>query len=179
MNKFGHVTITKNLIRGMDLKRRHRFCLTFGSILPDILVYTYAGGHRRSSTQEMVFGKMKKLARSGRRDCLSFLRLGYILHYVEDYFTYPHNDWFTHGTKRHFSHECRLAICAWDHRRRPLPPDVCRPMPVSALPGYIVRLHGHYAAGRPCIARDYHYIRRAGAVLLISYLWDWENFPAA
>ena len=43
MNKLGHLTATGLLAQ--ELPRRYRFFLKLGSLLPDLLVFTYVGGH--------------------------------------------------------------------------------------------------------------------------------------
>ena len=43
MDKIGHLVMTKSLAG--NIHRAHKTALLFGSILPDLLVYTYINGH--------------------------------------------------------------------------------------------------------------------------------------
>ena len=43
MDKIGHLVMTKSL--SGNIHRAHKAALLFGSILPDLLVYTYLEGH--------------------------------------------------------------------------------------------------------------------------------------
>ena len=89
MDKIGHLVMTKSL--SGNIHRAHKAALLFGSILPDLLVYTYLEGHTWEATFEQITKQMKALEAKGRGGSFSYLKLGWILHYVEDYFTYPHN----------------------------------------------------------------------------------------
>ena len=50
MNNLGHLTATGLLAQ--ELPRRYRFFLKLGSLLPDLLVFTYVGGHNWDSTRD-------------------------------------------------------------------------------------------------------------------------------
>lgn len=92
MNKKGHLLTTDfalhNCSRILD---KHKMWLKLGSILPDFFLHTMVIGHKWDVTLDNIAVKMKKLWKTGKMDSFSFLRLGYLLHYIEDYFTYPHN----------------------------------------------------------------------------------------
>lgn len=89
--------------------RLHGLALKLGSIMPDVLLYTYVSGHKYDTTAEKVAGNLAELKRAGSwtvRDCF---RLGYNLHFLEDYFTYPHNSHFEGGFIAHCLYEHRLS----------------------------------------------------------------------
>lgn len=107
MNKRGHLQITGQLF--IDAIEPYRFWLLLGSILPDLLFYTYLTGHTWKTSFIKLQQKMTYLAQHGRNNRRSCLCLGYMLHYIEDYFTYPHNQTF-HGTLReHCRYEEELS----------------------------------------------------------------------
>lgn len=87
MDKIGHLVMTKSL--SGNIHRAHKAALLFGSILPDLLVYTYLEGHTWEATFEQITKQMEALEAKGRGGSFSYLKLGWILHYVEDYFTLP------------------------------------------------------------------------------------------
>lgn len=68
-----------------------------GSILPDILVHTYIKKHTWKSSFDNTVNRIQKLEEKGKNSRYSFLKLGYVLHYVEDFFTYAHNSIFEGG----------------------------------------------------------------------------------
>ena len=106
MNKYGHVTVTKRLTP--KLKKRHDFALRLGSIMPDILLHTYIKGHTWDSSYNKVSRRLQRLERHGRMNCFSFLSLGYALHYIEDYFTFPHNSWYPEPMSEHVLYEIKF-----------------------------------------------------------------------
>lgn len=97
MQKRGHILVTKKLI---PLCMKHRNWVIFGSICPDLLLHTFIKGHTYQATAHKVLGKMRALEEEGVNNCWSALQLGMVLHYVEDYFTYPHNEAFSQKTLR-------------------------------------------------------------------------------
>ncbi len=103
MDKLGHINVTKRL--SVNLSRVGRFCFVLGSILPDIFVHTYIVGHKWETTFEKNCERLAGLEDWGGMDCVSYLRLGYIIHYIEDYFTYPHNTIFEDDMKAHIKYE--------------------------------------------------------------------------
>lgn len=100
MKKKCHWKMTRHALenRGGACKR---FWIKLGSIMPDILVYTYKRGHLFSTTQERTVRTLSKLERKKRWSFVSCYRFGYVLHYLEDYFTFPHN------VKGHLLEHCR------------------------------------------------------------------------
>ena len=107
MDKIGHLVMTKSL--SGNIHRAHKAALLFGSILPDLLVYTYLEGHTWEATFEQITKQMEALEAKGRGGSFSYLKLGWILHYVEDYFTYPHNTIFEGTIPEHYAYEKKMT----------------------------------------------------------------------
>ena len=108
MNKKCHWSMASYLI-GNDSWRMRGIALKVGSIMPDILVHTYWVGHKYDTTAERVEANLTTLKNRGTwtlRDCFV---LGYNLHFLEDYFTYPHNSHFEGGFIAHCLYEHRLS----------------------------------------------------------------------
>ena len=106
MKKSGHLLVTMSVANSMNLK--YKSWLLLGSILPDILVHTYLMGHTWDKAYKRVTKSIQSLEKHGRMNRLSCLKLGYILHYVEDFFTYPHNSIFEGDILEHCRYENRL-----------------------------------------------------------------------
>ena len=167
MNKLGHLTATGLLAR--DLPRRHRFCLKLGSLLPDLLVFTYVGGHTWDSTRDKTARRMLRLEETGRESCLSYLRLGYILHYVEDYFTYPHNSWYPGTLAEHGIYE--LSLTAYARRQGAADADDIQPLrSAQALMDRLAEAHGEYAQQTPGVENDFAYLMSAAGQVSDYYV---------
>lgn len=106
MNKKSHIVFTKKM--NIEVPSRCRVGLLVGSILPDILVHTYLTGHTWKASGEMILNKLEKLEQSDGLNIWTVLRLGMILHYIEDFFTMSHSRFFTGNIWEHIGYEIRL-----------------------------------------------------------------------
>ena len=102
MEKKGHLLVAETL---KEIYPEHHFWVAFGSIAPDIFVHTYLKGHTYDTAAEMIFQKIEKLEEKGKVGIWSSFQLGYILHYIEDFFTYPHNSCFAENLSEHIRYE--------------------------------------------------------------------------
>jgi len=107
MNKPGHIYVTGCCIN--ETYRPYKRWLLFGSILPDLLFHTYLVGHTWETSLAKTVRGLQRLAKWGEMNGLSCLILGYYLHYVEDYFTHPHNKNFRGGFRAHIEYEKRFT----------------------------------------------------------------------
>lgn len=107
MNKPSHIRLSGYLIQN-TLLARYSFFVKLGSILPDLLFFTYITGHRYEETIEWFSASTARLLTHGRLHALSALHLGYLLHYAADYFTLPHNSTYTEGLWKHLLYEKEL-----------------------------------------------------------------------
>lgn len=106
MNKKSHIVFTKKM--NIEVPSRCRVGLLVGSVLPDILVHTYLTGHTWKASWEMILNKLEKLEQSDGLNIWTVLRLGMILHYIEDFFTMSHSRFFTGNIWEHIGYEIRL-----------------------------------------------------------------------
>ncbi|MCI8410601.1 MAG: zinc dependent phospholipase C family protein [Lachnospiraceae bacterium] len=79
-----------------------------GNIMPDINLFTYLQGHTYKDSIDMIYANTKSLIEKKIWNSISFYQLGIILHYVADYFTFPHNANFTGTLKEHCAYERKL-----------------------------------------------------------------------
>ena len=82
MKKRSHLFVTREIIEQVPQNKRK--WLLLGSILPDILVHTYIKKHTWKSSFDNTVNRIQKLEEKGKNSRYSFLKLGYVLHYVED-----------------------------------------------------------------------------------------------
>lgn len=107
MNKKGHLLVTKLVSQKTGTK--HRFWLLLGSITPDLLFHTYIKGHTWKASFERQSINIEKLWNEGHENRWFYFKLGYHLHYIEDYFTYPHNETFPGMALAHMVYEKDLT----------------------------------------------------------------------
>ncbi len=108
MDKKCHWSLASYLMGDGSWKLRG-FALKLGSIMPDILMYTYWTGHKYDTTAQRVEQRLAELKSNGSWTIADCFRLGYNLHFLEDYFTYPHNRHFEGGFIAHCLYERRLS----------------------------------------------------------------------
>lgn len=107
MKTKSHYELAEYLLRQYPapLSGMSGFALKFGSILPDLCFYTHIQSHRYKGSFERIEKKLNRLAQRGRMSRLDIIRLGVQLHYLADYFTYPHNECFEGSMKEHHRYE--------------------------------------------------------------------------
>ncbi|MGN1318529.1 MAG: zinc dependent phospholipase C family protein, partial [Lachnospirales bacterium] len=90
----------------------------FGNILPDINFFTYfrgclkkgeIKGHNFENIENVIKKLIKKIENKNKKyTVLDFLRLGKLMHYMADAFTYPHNTEFKGDLTAHVDYEEKL-----------------------------------------------------------------------
>lgn len=171
MNKKSHVLITKKVTE--NIPERGRMWFLLGSILPDLLLHTYLKGHTWESAFEHISGKMYELERNGRNDWYSYLMLGYILHYIEDFYTFAHNQVFEGGLAKHIRYEKALAkylgqegtIRGKKRENR---------MSLSVTMAYLEKTHREYLKEAGNFETDAVYIYKAAEAVSSCMLWAFE-----
>ncbi|MCD7826138.1 MAG: zinc dependent phospholipase C family protein [Clostridiaceae bacterium] len=168
MDKISHLTITEHL--SCELNKRHKFFLKLGSILPDLLVYTYISGHTWAATFDDICQKMVQLECHGKMNCYSFLKLGYIIHYIEDYFTFPHNAWFNGSVADHVKYEKAFAKYLRSQKYFTVSDNAKHIPSAAALQDFLSEMHRQYAKEAAGFANDLSCISEAAASVLHSYI---------
>ena len=91
---------------------RKAFCL--GNILPDIQPSFVTKRHEYFGTFDEVQGKIRRLVENGLgeyNDRVFWRRAGEIMHYIADYFTFPHNSWYPEPMSEHVDIHYILSVC--------------------------------------------------------------------
>ena len=146
MNKYGHVTVTKRLTP--NLKKRHDFALRLAR-------------------------RLHRLERHGRMNCLSFLSLGYALHYIEDYFTFPHNSWYPEPMSEHVLYEIKFMNYIREAKNdidKPLISNNGRGVSADRMLDYLITNHKQYAANEQGFDNDYSFISSVGYAFVDNYV---------
>lgn len=116
MRKKSHISLAKYLVNSIGEKdmQEHRKAFYLGSILPDCKPSFLTVRHEMEGTFPMVQQEMKRLVEQ-RKDFqintrVFYRNLGEIIHYIADYFTFPHNAHYTGSLKDHCAYEQQLKI---------------------------------------------------------------------
>lgn len=103
MRKQGHLLVTNHIM--MEQKGWEKACILLGCVLPDFWIPSLMKGHKRDKNWDKIKEQMEKLERKGSWNMRSCIKLGIILHYVEDYFTYAHSRAYEGGLYAHCMYE--------------------------------------------------------------------------
>lgn len=166
MNKAGHIFVTGHCLGGEY--QEYRRWLLFGSILPDLLFHTYLIGHTWEATFHKTMRGMEKLECFGEIGSLSCVCLGYYLHFIEDYFTHPHNTNFRGGFTSHVLYEKRFT--EYLIQSQSLNDKGAQITNLKQLQNELVRLHEEYMSQTmPAFDCDEKYIYKAADCVLAYF----------
>ena len=168
LRKKSHILVARYLADQMPVEeslQSHRKAFCLGSILPDIKPSFLTRKHEYFGTFEEIQQKMRQLVecRSGRvKERVYWRRLGEVMHYMADYFTFPHNINFTGNLYEHNKYEKHLK----NHLKRYIESGAVKSMEVqpvcfgsfSELVEYIKGRHDRYLLKERNIAEDVQYI---------------------
>lgn len=153
MQKKGHLLVASTL---KPLFPKYHFWLSLGSICPDLLFHTFMKGHTYTAAWDATALRIERLQENGRLNRRSLFKLGYILHYIEDFFTLPHNPIYRGTLPGHPLYEKRQY--AFFKATVPLLPADSA---VLDLTEELKVLHDHYLTETPGLVSDRAYIFRA------------------
>ncbi|MCM1499658.1 MAG: zinc dependent phospholipase C family protein [Clostridium sp.] len=114
MRKKSHISLARHIVNvsGMQNFDKHKKAFYIGSILPDCKPSFLTKRHEITATFDLVERGIEKLTHgySNLNDLSTvyFTRLGEVVHYIADYFTYPHNKEYMGNMKQHCIYEGQL-----------------------------------------------------------------------
>lgn len=121
MRKKSHILLARYLADQLTVDeslQSHRKAFCLGSILPDIRPSFVVKKHEYFSTFGEIQEKMLQLVEHGPlegKERVYWRNFGEVLHYMADYFTFPHNRTYTGSLYEHSQYEKilkqRLKIC--------------------------------------------------------------------
>ena len=163
MHKQCHWSMASYLM-GDGSWRLHGYALKIGSIMPDILVHTYWIGHKHDTTAKRVEANLNNLKDNGTWTLINCFRLGYNLHFLEDYFTHPHNSNFEGGFVDHCKYEFRLKKAL--KTRFAQEQTACAPAAdCTSISSVLTEMHSEYMNTTPSPENDVNYIVAAAEVV--------------
>lgn len=111
MRKKSHISLACYLVQEMDSKDllKHKKAFYLGSILPDLTPKMITSPHEFSTSFEDLKQRIRGLifdAQIGMHcERVLWRRLGVVMHYLADYFTFPHNSTYEGNLKDHCLYE--------------------------------------------------------------------------
>lgn len=114
MRKKSHISLAMYLVRELKLegliKHKKAFCL--GAILPDLTPKMITSPHEFETSYENMKDFVRNIfaenADSEWKERVLWRRIGVALHYMADYFTFPHNTSFSGSLKDHCMYESEM-----------------------------------------------------------------------
>ena len=114
MRKKSHISLARHIVDISSIQNfdKHKKAFYIGSILPDCKPSFLTKRHEITETFDLVERGIEKLTQGySNLDDLStmyFTKLGEVVHYIADYFTYPHNKEYMGNMKQHCIYEGQL-----------------------------------------------------------------------
>lgn len=110
MRKKSHISLARYLVRqnGQFEMFQHKKAFYLGSILPDLNPGMVAAPHEYETSYENLQEDIRELAEGWRAENSPrafWRKLGIVMHYLADYFTFPHNVSFDGTLKDHCTYE--------------------------------------------------------------------------
>lgn len=135
-----------------------RLAFIAGSIFPDINLFSYIKGkgslgHSYSRREKEIYNAIESFM--DNRTIYAYFRLGVALHYIQDSFTFPHNEHAGIRALSHLSYENKLhnLLCGYLYSQS----DVPRNINCNAISA-IRKLREKYCCVKSCAHNDLAYI---------------------
>lgn len=170
MRKKSHILLGRYLADQMSevySLQQHRKAFCLGNIMPDLRPSFLTTRHEFFGTFNQLQSKMRELVEKNPEEenaRVYWRRFGEVMHYMADYFTFPHNKNFTGNLYEHNKYEKHLK----NHLKRYIESGAADRMvilPVNfgsfrELVEYIGNAHERYLLKERNIAEDVQYILR-------------------
>lgn len=156
MRKKSHWRLADYLMRENE-RPIIEFMFKIGSVAPDFMLRSMIKGHSYETTTERVISRLEKLEEYGCWNLVSAYRLGYVTHYLADYFTAPHNMQETFGFKEHCVFEKHQLQMLREQLEEQWETPACYKVQSDVM-AYLCRIHEEYMSQSPEVERDCDYI---------------------
>ena len=143
---------------------RYKKAFLWGCVEPDYNVLTYLKGsrsiqpfrgHNFKNAEHFILGMIGQLERTKRWGIKEYYRLGKLIHYISDAFTYPHNEHCSESLKGHLRYEGELHNSFRDFVAAPQKkPEES----ASSVEEYVLSAHRRYVNASAGVSTDMPYI---------------------
>ncbi len=129
MRKKSHISLAKHIVNISDVPNfdKHKKAFYVGSVMPDFKPSFLTKRHEINETFELVEKRIHKLTQGYNNpkelSTMYFEKLGEVVHYVADYFTFPHNKEYPGTMAQHcvyegeLKHKLRAYIRDFDEKK--------------------------------------------------------------
>lgn len=114
MRKKSHISLAKYIVNSLDEQElmKHKKAFYLGSILPDCKPSFLTVRHEMEGTFPKLKQDLRQLVEKQRKSQINmrvfYRNLGEVIHYIADYFTFPHNAHYPGNLKDHCVYEEQL-----------------------------------------------------------------------
>lgn len=188
MRKKSHIALARYLVRQNSTWKmmKYKKAFYFGSILPDLTPSIVTAPHKYGTSYSTLQEHIRDLTDGwyGQSNPHMFWRrMGIILHYLADYFTYPHNSGYEGSLKDHCQYEGDMKLKLRDYvgtreaegvfRRQKY--GMRRFETTEELFEYIEQAHAKYMKEEHCAERDCRWIVELSSQVLVSVIYLMEQ----
>lgn len=184
MKTIDHMILGKCLVDKhlRNAKRKQQKAFLMGCIVPDINPFTYLKGsikyqkfqgHNYPNSKKAIKRYMDMLSFSQFYSCKDYYRLGKLIHYIADAFTFPHNMQFQDTLKMHVAYEEELHTAFVNIRMMGnFQEDITETYNKHDLFEYFIKTHQEYLKNRSSMQDDLHYITKMLETIVANILKD-------
>ena len=170
MRKKSHILLGRYLADQMSevySLQQHRKAFCLGNIMPDLKPSFLTTRHEFFGTFDHLQNKMRALVEKNPEEenaRVYWRRFGEVMHYMADYFTFPHNKTYKGNLAAHNSYEAelknRLRECILSGAADSQLEEAKQFESFEELVEYIRERHAYYLESPRCIADDIRFILR-------------------
>ena len=170
LRKKSHILLGRYLADQMSevySLQQHRKAFCLGNIMPDLRPSFLTTRHEFFGTFNQLQSKMRELVERNPEEenaRVYWRRFGEVMHYMADYFTFPHNRTYKGSLAEHNSYEAelknRLKECILSGKADSQLEEAKHFDSFEELVEYIRERHAHYLESPRCIADDIRFILR-------------------
>lgn len=120
MRKKSHISLARHIVADVDSLSilKHKKAFYVGSILPDCKPSFITTKHEIEGTFPRLTKELDNIVSNRYKMQSNYYRhLGEIMHYIADYFTFPHNKVFLGNMREHCAYEAKLKFTLNDYMR--------------------------------------------------------------
>lgn len=114
MRKKSHISLAKYIVESLEEQelQKHKKAFYLGSILPDCKPSFITVKHEMEGTFPKVQQELEEIVERQRNSQINtrvfYRSLGEVIHYIADYFTFPHNPHYPGNLRDHCAYEEQL-----------------------------------------------------------------------
>ena len=180
MRKKSHISLAKYIVEDVKVPEleAHRKAFYLGSILPDCKPSFLTQRHEFDRTFDMVKERICDLSKDSdlvHRNARAYMRhLGEVIHYIADYFTFPHNETYDGSLKDHCYYEKDLKFRLREYVRSGKAfqgqQEGERLKTPEAIVSFIQAMHREYVSRKRNVEEDCRYIVRVCLLVVQAIL---------